>query len=60
MSKADRILRRVRNMRVEWKRNTGKEPKVIRLSAPDLLLMTDAGYVRDGRLSGTSIEVLQG
>ena len=52
----DKIGKMVREIKA-WK---GEAPTVVRVRMSDYLALTEVGYVRDGKLSGTNLEVKPG
>ncbi len=51
--KIDKIVREITNY-------TGKRPTVVHVNMPDFLALTEVGWVKDGTLSGSTIEVKPG
>ena len=58
--RANKALDKINKMRREWRSWQGKEPEILRVNSGDYLALIELGYVRDGKLSGTIIEVKPG
>lgn len=52
----DKIFRMVREI-TQWK---GEPPNLVRVNMRDYLALTEVGWLRDGKLSGTDLEVKPG
>lgn len=52
----DKINKMVREIEA-WK---GEKPTVVRVNHGDFLALTEVGWIRDGKLSGTMLEVKPG
>ncbi len=52
----DKITKMVREI-TQWK---GEAPTVVRVNMADYLALIEVGYVRDGKYSGTELEVKPG
>jgi len=64
---ADKVVRRARRARDkvekmirEMKAWQGQRPTLLRVNMGDYLALTEVGFVRDGKWSGTDIEVKPG
>ena len=44
----------------EWRQWQGAEPTVVRVNTGDYLALVEMGWVRDGKLSGSSLEIKPG
>lgn len=59
-TRATKAVEKIRKMVAEVKQWKGQAPTVVRVNMPDFLALTECNYIRDGKLSGTDIEVKQG
>lgn len=59
-TRATKALEKIRKMIAEQKSYTGKTPTVIRVNMSDFLALTECNYIRDGKLSGSQLEVKPG
>lgn len=55
--RAEKARNKIEKMRREWQSWKGEPCKLVRVNHRDFLALTEMGYVRDGYLSGTDVEV---
>lgn len=53
LDKIDKMVREV----TQWR---GERPTIVRVRMADYLALTECGYVQEGRLNGTALEVKPG
>lgn len=58
--RANKARDKIEKMRREWRSWKGCEPEVVRVNTGDYLALVEVGFVRDGKLSGTQLEVKPG
>lgn len=51
--KVDKMVREITNYK-------GKRPTMVRVNMPDYLALTEVGWLKDGKLSGSNLEVKPG
>jgi hypothetical protein len=51
---------KIDKMRREWRQWKGEEMTVARVNHGDFLALTEVGWIKDGKLSGSELEVLPG
>ena len=56
-TRADKALGKVNGIVREIKQFTGAAPTIVRVNAPDFLALTECNYLRDGKLSGTNLDI---
>ena len=59
-TRADKAVAKVKRIVGEIKNWKGEAPTVVRVHMPDYLAMTEVGYIKDGKLSGTDLEIKPG
>lgn len=59
-TRADKARQKIANMVKEIRAWQGKDPTIVRVTMADVLALTECGYLRDGKLSGTDLEVRAG
>ena len=57
--RADRCVKKIEAMAREWQEWKGEPMVRVRVTISDYLALTECNYLNDGKLSGTSIEVLK-
>ena len=56
-TRATKCLERIRKAQAEWESWKGEDMTIVRVKPTDYMALTECGYVRDGKLSGTNLEV---
>ena len=59
-TRAKKARDKIENMVREWRQWQGAEPTVVRVNTGDYLALVEMGWVRDGKLSGSSLEIKPG
>lgn len=59
-TRAKKAVEKIRKMQAEWKSWKGEDCTRVRVNSKDYLALTECNYIKDGKLSGTTLEVLPG
>ena len=56
-TRADKALDKINAIVREIKQFTGDKPTTVRVNGGDYLALTECNYLRDGKLSGTNLDI---